>query len=64
MYNYTTILLIGKNIFKSIGVYKELNFNISNTDISNMMNMSKSFASHNHFLFKYFTLDISKSWIS
>lgn len=64
MYNYTTILLIGKNIFKSIGVYIELNFNISNTDISNTMNMSKRFASHNHLLFKYFTLDISKSWIS
>lgn len=42
----------------------QLNFDISNTVISNTVNMLKWFVTPNNFFLNYFTRDISNTWIS
>lgn len=43
-------------------IYVKLDFDISNTDISNTMAISKWLASPKHLFFKCFTLDILNTW--
>lgn len=48
----------------SLKVQIQLNFNISNSEILNTMDMSKSFVSPKHLFLMYFTHDISNTQIS
>lgn len=57
---YTKVIYnINKDVIKQIKKQIQLNFGISNTDISNAMDISKWFVRPKHLNFKNFTLDIS-----